>query len=114
MAVLTVNKIVQAGLVSTLVSAAGGGDSFPNTGHEFMEVTNGDSGAHVVTFVASGPACNYGLAGTTAHDQTVSVAAGATKKIGPFPTAKFNDSNGRVQVTYDGVTSVTVGVFAAA
>lgn len=113
MAVLTVVKIVNtAPTAETLTPAAGGGDSFPNTGKEFLAVKNAGGGAITVTVVAQGDACNRGVAATTAHDKTFSIPNdSAIYLLGPFPTAFFNDVNGRAQVTYSGVTSVTVNPF---
>lgn len=113
MAVLSVQKIVPAGLVASLVAAAGGGDSWQNTGREFLRVANGGVGSINVTIAAQAGACRpYGVT-TAAHDIVVAVANGVTKDIGPIDPGAYNDSNGRAQIAYSGVTSVTVGVFAA-
>jgi hypothetical protein len=113
MAVLSVQKIVAGGLVPSLAAAAGGGDSWQNTGNEFLEVANGGVGSINVTIAAQAGACQpYGVT-NAAHDVVVAVGAGVTKRIGPINPVAYNDSNGRAQITYSGVTSVTVGVFAA-
>lgn len=111
MAVLTVQNVVLAGAVITPVAAAGGGDSFANPTDERTEllVVNGGGGSINVTIVAqpaSVPVPGYGT--VPLASEVIAVAAGATKRIGPFPAAKFNDASGRVNVTYSGVTSVTV------
>lgn len=106
MATLTVQTVSTAGLADSLAAAAGGGDQFANTGREFFEVLNGGGGSVNVTFET--PAT---VDGEPIADRVVAVAAGVRKKIGPFPTSTYNDANGRVQVTYSGVTTVTVGVF---
>lgn len=110
MAVLTVAQIVKTGTLYSLTAAAGGGDSFQNSGKEFIAVLNGSGGAITVTVAAQRGCADFGVT-NAAHDIVVSVAAGATRLIGPFPTDKFNDSNGRVQITYSGVTSLTVNPF---
>lgn len=111
MAVLTVQNVVLAGAVITPVAAAGGGDSFDNPSDERNElvVINGGGVSINVTIVTqptSIPVPGYGA--VPLASEVIAVAAGATKRIGPFPAAKFNDANGRVNVTYSGVTSVTV------
>lgn len=112
MAVLTVQRISSTKAALTLAAAAGGGDSFPNTGKEMLAIKNAGSQI-TLTVTASGPACDYGVAATTAHDQTHTIPAdSATYLIGPFPTKQFNDANGRVQLAYSGVTTVTVQVLA--
>lgn len=111
MATLTVADIVQAGLTDTLASAAGGGDAFADDGEQrtFLEVLNGGGGSINVTFdyqLAAQKLPGYGSIAPA--DLVVAVAAGARKLIGPFGRG-FIDANGLIQVTYSGVTSVTVG-----
>ena len=106
MAVLTVQQVVRAGLEPVFVAAAGGGDEFVNTGTEYLEVVNG-SGADVTVTIVT-PNTVDGLAVT---DRAVVVTAGERRKIGPFPTSIYNNSNAKVNVTYSSATSVTVGLF---
>src|ERR1017187_2546404 len=105
MAALTAQTIARAGVVPTYNAAGAGGDTFANTGNEFVLIKNGDSGTHVVTIAI--PALVDGFAVTS---RTVSIVAGAQKAIGPFPKGTYNDSGGLVHLTYDGVTSVTIAV----
>jgi hypothetical protein len=117
---LLVKQVPSAGgAIATAAAAAGaGGDTFANSGVEFFYIKNGDSAPHSATFVANaggasgagGAQCSFGIAGTPAHDLTVSVDAGVEKQVGPFPVNRFNDSAGIVHVTYTAVTSVTVQV----
>ena len=109
MATLTVQTASLAGAVPTFVAAAGGGDELPNTGRQIFYVKNGDGSPHDVT-INSVATCDQGFD----HNVTVTVAAGVEKIIGPFPTARWNDTGtGRVAVTYSAVTSVTVAAVRA-
>lgn len=110
MAILTVIQPTLAGVSDALVSAAGGGDSFPNDGYTVFRVNNASGGALTVRFDAPGALAPDQAASFDA-DVQVSVPAGASRIIGPFTDkARFNDANGRVNVTYPGgVTSLTVG-----
>lgn len=110
MAVLTPKTPVLAGLVFAGAAAAGGGDSFANTGIEFFYANNASGGAITITF-DSPNTCNFNVAANAAHDDAVVVSAGTAQIIGPFPPGRFNDGSGNVQVTYSGVTSLTVAVF---
>lgn len=112
MAVLVVQRPVAAGVASTMATAAAGGDSFPNTGVEWVRITNAHAAnARTVTFDAPGT-CSFHLAANAAHDLAVEVAALSTKIVGPFPVARFNDSNGRVAVTYsDSAADLSIAVF---
>jgi hypothetical protein len=113
MAQLTVRKVSLAGGAEALAAAAGGGDSFLNTGNEMFRIKNAGGGSINVTFVANaapvGGKCSLGVAGTTAHDLVVAIPNdSAVYEIGPFPANRFNDANGLIQITYSGVTTVTV------
>jgi hypothetical protein len=110
MAILAVQKIVQTGLNPTFAAAAGGGDSFPFSGGEHVEVVNGGGGSINVTVVAQGACTTFGVT-HAAHDIVVAVPAGERRKI-KVPPVGYIDANGRIQLTYSGVTTVTVGVFA--
>lgn len=105
MADLTVQSATSAGLEVTFASATSGGDAFVNDGKSILRVKNGDDADMTVT-IDSPTECNQG--GT--HDITVTVTAGEERDIGPFLRNRFNDEDGKVQVTYSAVTSVTVAV----
>lgn len=96
-------------LLSLLVAAAGGGDSFFMTGKEVLVVNNGSGGTITVTLVA-GPD-NFGVT-NSAHNLTFAILAGKLCVIGPLSLFRFRDANGNVQITYSGVTTLTVGVLA--
>jgi hypothetical protein len=113
MAVLTVQNLSLTGLAATLAAAtATTGDKFDNPTDErtFLRVTNGSGASINVTITAQAANINvsgYGLVALA--NQVVAVAAGASKDIGPFPAALWNDANGQVNFVCSAVTSVTVG-----
>ncbi|MCK6475318.1 MAG: hypothetical protein L6Q35_00635 [Phycisphaerales bacterium] len=110
MAALTPIRALVTGTTKTMDSAAALGDTAPNpNGNLILEVANGSGGSITVTITAvqttrpaEGPYPKQ-----TVADIAVSVGAGATKLIGPIPTA-FNDANGNIAISYSGTTSVTV------
>lgn len=106
MALLTVTKITRSGVLESLVAASSTGDQFPNDGKVFLVVRNGGAAAITVTVDATSS-----VKGVPFQDVQFSVAAGETRFAGPWPPEIFNDSNGRVNITYSSVTSVTVGAF---
>lgn len=109
MAILTVSAQVPSGATFTPVAAAGGGDSFANDGATSLYVKNG-SGAPITVTIPAQAACNFGVS-NAAHDIVRAVPAGAENRLGPFAPGLYNDANGRVQITYSGVTSLTVVPF---
>lgn len=105
MAVLTPQSILRTGLIPAFVAAAGGGDSFVNTNREFILIKNGGGGSIDVTLDLTAT-----VDGISVTDPVVAIAAGAEKMIGPF-TSVYEGAGRSVGWTYDGVVSVTVGVF---
>lgn len=107
MAALTVQTVDRSGfsLLANDVAAAGGGDYFANTGAEFLYINNAGVGSITLTIAFASTAT---VDGQSATNRTVAVANGTEFLVGPFPTHLYNDANGRVQLTYSGVTSVTV------
>ena len=97
MAALTTTKMAVTGIdpSSYLTAAAGGGDTFVNDGNTFFHALNSDASSTNITFGAP-------------VDVVVAVPASGRRLIGPFSTARFNDSSGNVQVSYSSVTSLTV------
>ena len=119
MATLTRRKIFANGTPSTKgltaspSSANSGGDEFINSGVEFLRVYNGHSGAQTITITANGTTTvKHPTFGTLNKDSitTYSLAATTAYYFGPFHPAAWNDANGKVQITYSGVTSMTVEV----
>lgn len=105
MAVLTAETVSRSGVDVAGVAASSGGDEFDNSGSDFVEIKNGGAGSINVTFVTQAT-----VDGEAVADKVVAVPAGTTKIIGPFPKGIYNNANGRVQMTYSAVTSVTVKV----
>lgn len=103
MAILTVQEISLDGLEVTYTAADVSGDEFPNDGRVSFEVKNNGASSITVTFNSVAP-CNYGYD----HDVEVTVGAGKTLRYGKFEPGRFNNANGRVEVSYSGVDSVEV------
>ena len=103
MSTLNVQKVVLAGLTPSYGAAAAGGDEFVNSGREFLHVKNGHTSPQTVT-VNSQAACNQGYD----HDAAVAIPASEERMIGPFPKDRFDDAGGKVQITYSGVTALTI------
>lgn len=110
MAQLTIQNVTTAGAALTAVAAAAGGDKIrnPADGRLMLEVANGGGAAVTVTIAKQVSSVKVPHVGTlTVSDLTVSVPAGATRKIGPFSQG-YQDANGDVNISYSAVTSVTV------
>src|SRR5688572_28471346 len=113
MAVLTVDRRGLSNPAALApVAASGGGDSF-NTGSNtpvFVHVVNGHSSAQTVTFDDSN---TQSPEGAVAHnpDFTVSVPNASNRLIVLRNPDRFRDASGNVNLTYSGVTALTVYVF---
>jgi hypothetical protein len=110
MALLTIQTITRSGtgLTPALVAAAGGGDTFVNTGAQFVEINNASGAPITVTF-----AIPFSVEGQTIPGKAVAIPAGQRRFIGPWPVSYYNDAStpSVLTMTYSGVTSLTVGVF---
>jgi hypothetical protein len=110
MALLTVQSLTSAGAApATLVAAAGGGDTFSNTGACFVDVANGGGSPITVTIPAQAT-CDQG----TLHNITVTVPNAATRRIRVPAGTRYADTSGITTINYSGVTGVTVGAFSLA
>ena len=105
MANLAIQKVTLTGLEPMYVAAAVGGDTFTNNGKVTFNVKNGDIAPVTIT-INSATACNYGFD----HNIAIVVPAGGAVTVGPFQQGRFNNpaNNGLVDVTYSGVTLLTV------
>jgi len=102
---LTLNN----GTSPTFAAADATGDNYINNGKTYLLVLNG--GASPVTCTAVNQiADNFGGAASS-HNVAVSCPNGTTPTlIGPLDPFRFNDGNGRSNVTWSAVTSVTIAV----
>jgi len=105
MADLTLETITRAGLTPALPAADVGGDSFVNTGKEFLYIDNASGGVLTVTLDIQQTVDSQAVI-----DRTVTIPDGAFKLIGPFPTNIYNDAAKKVNVTYSTVVGVKVSV----
>lgn len=113
MAALTTQKPSTAGVALTYGSAAGGGDTFVNTGREFVHIKNQSGGTITVTISSGSNKCSFGVS-NAAHDITHALLTMTDAMLGPFSKDQFNDASGNVNITYSGVTSLTLAVLANA
>ncbi len=103
MATLAVQIIDRPGIVLTFDAAAVGGDSFPNTGKEFVQFKNDDGSPTNVTVVTT-----QIVDGNAVEDLTVTaVPASGQVEVGPFFTSTYGST---VSMTYTSVTSLGVAV----
>lgn len=102
---LSVQSIDFTGAVPTFSAANVDGNFFTNDGITAIIVDNAGGGSITVT-IDSQTLCNQGFD----HDEVVTVDAGTQKVIGFFSKKRWNDINQYVQLSYSGVTSVTVAV----
>lgn len=114
MATLTVQNIDNDGLTPSFASANSGGDDFvcQDDQRTYLEVLNGGGSTITVTVAAQqSSAQQSGVGAVAVSALTMSVAASGRGKLGPFGAAHIRGNDGKVQVSYSAVTSVTVGVF---
>lgn len=107
-AALTVQSVTRLGIQPSYVAAESDGNSFNNTGREFLHVKNGATDCVVTVQVPRT------VDGQAVSAREVTVTATEERLIGPFPPAIFNQGGALgdvVHVDYDDESNVTVGVF---
>jgi hypothetical protein len=105
MAALVTQGIVLPSLLPTFAAASGGGDTAVPGQNSFLVVKNGGGAPVTVTIDVPGT----DDFGNNNPDLAVAVA-NATERWIPLRHAKFVQSSGLINITYSGVTSVTVAV----
>lgn len=110
MPALTVQDIVQAGVVPSATAAASS-QTFANDGNVVLLVTNTDASPHSITLTATTTSFAISGIGTlTVGDVVVAVTNGTTRVIGPFPPAVYNSTSGTVAITWSATTGMAVSV----
>lgn len=115
MATVNPTSVPLTGVAAAGSSAAGGGDTVPNlNGNTMFRVTNG-GGSDITLSIGGGRVRpkDSQFPDMTLPALSVTIAAGATKYIGPVPTA-YNDATGNLLLTWSGTTSVNFLPFVAA
>jgi hypothetical protein len=110
MALLAAQSIVEAGLNPAYAAAAAGGDSVAVASDQrtFLHVKNGSGSNRTVTVTAQQTSRVVpGMGALTRGNIAVVVPANSERFIGPIQEA-FRDGSGVAQITYDGVTTVTI------
>jgi len=93
-------------ITANAVAADGAnGNAFVNSGGQSLIIINAGASPCVVTKVY-GPGASFD--GTTPTNPTVTVPAGHTMELGPFPPGLYSDVNGRANFTFNQVVSVTL------
>lgn len=113
MAQLTLQTAVFTGLNFTYENASVA-DSFVNDGlHTFLLFLNGNASARTLT-IAGNAFSKPGFGDVSSADsaETVTIPGSGTNGgrciVGPFPSGRFNDSNGKANYTLDVSTGMTV------
>ena len=112
MANLPVQNLIGGGIEPIYNAASASGDEFVNDGKTFLHIKNGGTLTINVTFPAQTPFANKpGFGKIPLQDKVVSIQASGEAMIEFLRPAIFNGGNGRVEIRFDDITNVTVGVF---
>lgn len=107
MAALTLHNVSPSGKTVSYVAAAGGGDTVKAGSRTFISVRNGGGGSVTVTVNDTKTKAPAGAAEFD-PDLEVVIAPSTEKVIGPLPAERFANLSGNAEISYSGVTSVTV------
>jgi len=107
MAIITAQKITQAGLEPVVVTPTAAGDKLANTAIQFFHVANDGGVAMTATVVPVVTTVVDPLLGTLKKENAIlSLAAGEEGFLGPFEVDAFNDVDGNITITCSAQTSV--------
>jgi hypothetical protein len=110
MATLALQSITRNGVGPTYAAATGGGDACPTGDDVFLHVKNGGGSSITVTLAVIPGAAPFPQ--TVVTNTVVTVPNAGERMIGPLKSQLYMDpTTGLCQITYSGVTTVTVGVF---
>lgn len=107
------NLNILEGATPGLVSAEAGGDHLVPQSNEqsiILHIKNEDSSEHTVTLDDVNSDQPIGADAFDA-DVAIAVPAGEERLVNLRQLSRFIDSNGQINMTYDDVTSVTVGAY---
>lgn len=114
MADLNYTPITPSGIDdATLTAADAAGDSFPADNNKLFRVLNGDASPHTVTIGKPSNDTVCGNLGKIALSDIVITIPAGESRLFTLPTG-YAGSDGKFTLTYDDVTSVTVGGFSIA
>lgn len=108
MAILTALVPSATGTAYSTTAASAGGDKV-TPGNCAVLVTNGSGSTITLTVDVPG----NDQFGNARPDIAITITAGTSKLIGPFPLSIANSADGYVNLSYSSATSVTVGVISS-
>ena len=102
MANFQARKITELSLVEIMSDCSTGGDSFVNSGVEFLRLFNSHASAHYnITITPHIASVSTSLHGTTTKAATViTLEDGETAYVGPFKQGVWSNNEGKVSLTY--------------
>ena len=105
MAAITVQNVtVTTSLTPSFAAASATGDYFQNNGKILLYFKNASVAEARTVTISAQAECNQGHE----HDITVTVSTSSEEIVGFFRMNRFNDKDGRVQITYDNHADLTV------
>jgi len=103
MADIPVTGFTGDGTSITYTSVNSGGDTVSNNGRVLLLFQNGSGSDYDITFTTTTT-----VDGEDVADKTVTVPANGDYVAGPFERQFYNNSNGKIDISYSGTTSLTV------
>lgn len=85
-----------SGIVGTQRDGHADGHAVANSGRMFLVIENTGAGAHTISVLTPGTVDGLAIA-----DLSITIAAGAIRKVGPFPKSVYDQSDGTLHVDFD-------------
>jgi hypothetical protein len=105
MATLTPQTLTKAGSQPSLAACASGGDEFANSGNTIILITNANASSRTLTIVSQAT-----MDGLAVADRSVTIPGTDDTFITDLDKNVYNDTNGRVQLTYSTEVDLTIAI----
>jgi len=112
MALISIQNIIEDGLVVTLTALAATDNTFTNSGTEFMYIENASGGDVTLTVdtIITTTIENNIYGDLVKENAVTAIAAGKIVMIGPFPVTAYNGADSLVDFSVTAFSSVNVAI----
>lgn len=109
---IPVSKIVRTGFTPVAATASdhANGMQFVNNGATWLEVVSSDGGSQTIGFILGTGASSL-VDGLTLPEKIITIPAGATRLIGPFPPQLYNQAGSLVFVDPSIITTLAIRAY---
>ena len=110
MALISSQRISETGITPTLTTIETAANTFTNSGFEFILIKNSGEANQITITATTTEVDIQGFGDLTKSNAVLSIGAGATSFIGPFPLGAFQGTDSAVTFTFSNVDGIQVAI----